>query len=238
MVLAREALSSLPSIRIARVFAWSRSIGAVPGWILEEYLSGASLAPSFYDMRNESGCIMLDQIVQVFNCFHEYSLPSSVTSFGCLRFDHDGHIVSNNTDNERGSFAYAFDGMPSLAALEADKIEVLRSQLEDTPPKLHNWKHAASRERFEHFLALCRTCVAQGISHPRRQLVHGDLCRLPSGYGLINADDKSGTENMLYDPESRLLSGIIDFDFAHVGTCQDANGILILASIILSSDDK
>ena len=97
ITLAREALNSLDIPIVPQVYGWSSAANGV-GWVLMEFMPGASLeAAEFQKLDEDAKRDIITQIAQLVKLIQKYQLPASIKGYGGLRFSEDGSIVVGPT---------------------------------------------------------------------------------------------------------------------------------------------
>lgn len=98
MSLARDALASLGTPLVPRVYSWKAATAEEAGWILMEFLPGTPITvEAFGKMNEDSKRGILKQIARIFKLIQQYELPASVKGYGGLGFADDGSIVVGPT---------------------------------------------------------------------------------------------------------------------------------------------
>ncbi|CEJ86527.1 hypothetical protein VHEMI04130 [[Torrubiella] hemipterigena] len=200
-ILAKEALTSVDlGHLVPKIYAWSgpKSLDDTDeanfGWIVSEYKKGADLDGQFPSLTSHEQQKVLETIARITLALQRVPLPPSASQFGGLAFDENGNIVSSQG-------ALLPDGpWASYADVWASKLQ---SQLAEAliKPALDGWKEQNVASRIEKFIASggLRSFL-DPVDVYRRSLVHGDLTM----------------NNLLYDAETKQLTGLVDFDWSSV----------------------
>lgn len=106
-----------------------------------------------------------------------------------------------------------------------DKCDVVRG-----------WRDSDLRERIDHFVTEGFKPLLEQASelYPRQTLVHGDFGRPPLSEKEItrskgaafeartnHCDQLSDLHNLLFDPETHRITGLLDFAFSHIASAAD-----------------
>ncbi|KAL0769137.1 hypothetical protein CaCOL14_008445 [Colletotrichum acutatum] len=165
------------------------------GWSLMEFKEGVPLDTVFRDMDDGEKSDVLGQIADLVTGIQRVSLPESVRSHGGLSIDEEGRIVGGAMTTVKGGpwKRYSDFWKARLAIRLGDA---------DASPALEGWRPNGVRERVDRFLesGLERYLDGSGVDVGKLALIHGDLT----------------TNNTLYDPTTKKLTSILDFDFAFV----------------------
>ena len=98
MMLAREALSSLPANLVPHIYGWSPARSGSTGWVLIEFMPGSHIDEDELNKLNHaSKKVILTQIAQVCKLVQQYELPASMKGYGGLGFAEDGSVVVGPT---------------------------------------------------------------------------------------------------------------------------------------------
>jgi len=178
MMLAREALASLPGLLVPAVYDWEGTIPASndgqrssPGWALLEFMPGSRLEDEFHALDDSEQRDILRQIALIFRAIQAYKLPDSVKGFGGLHFDDHGNVVVGATA------IYGGGPCPTHAELY---VEMLQTQLgfADKCDVVKGWNDSELRVRIEKFASEgVKPLLYQVQSELRLRptLVHGDF---------------------------------------------------------------
>ncbi|KAF6823054.1 phosphotransferase enzyme family protein [Colletotrichum plurivorum] len=197
--LARQGvLSYKPSAAflIPELYAWRSQTGAEKGlgWTLMEYKPGVPLDAKFRDMSAEDQEEVIGQIADAFAGIQRAPIPESVRSHGGLTIDEDGRIVSGQMTILSGGPWNSHEDF-WRAKFGAQLREAGRSSV------LEGWKPRGVRERVDKFVADgLEGYVASSGADATLVLIHGDFT----------------TNNIQYDPDTKRVTGVLDFDWAYV----------------------
>ncbi|KXH46032.1 phosphotransferase enzyme family protein [Colletotrichum nymphaeae SA-01] len=165
------------------------------GWSLMEFKQGVPLDTVFRDMDDGEKGDVLGQIADLVTGIQRVSLPESVKSHGGLTINEAGRIVGGAmTTVKGGPWERYSDFWKARLAIRLEDA--------DASPALEGWRPNGVRERVDRFLesGLERYLDGSGVDVGKLALIHGDLT----------------TNNTLYDPTTKKLTSILDFDFAFV----------------------
>ncbi|KAH8892933.1 hypothetical protein GQ53DRAFT_685467 [Thozetella sp. PMI_491] len=192
--LSRDACSAYPRKIIPDVYGWqNKTESAGYGWIVEEFMPGEQLLPAFPDLPADAQQSLLNEMASIYKCLTSYRLPASVKGFGGLGYDEKGDVVA-------GPIVFDFGG--PWATYEDMYIGTLDKQLSlaDGSPLFKGWRRDGLRERLDKFRAEGIAKVLEELTDKTPTLIHGD-------FDLIN---------MMFDPATNTITGLLDFDFAHI----------------------
>ncbi|KAK2018059.1 phosphotransferase enzyme family protein [Colletotrichum eremochloae] len=201
MHLARQGLlSSLKPDNAALVpalYDWQSSNNSPSGfgWSLLEFKEGVPLDTVFRDMSIDDMKEVLGQIADIFTGIQKAPLPESIQRHGGMTIDREGNIVSGQMTTLKGGPWDSYkDFWKARLALRIEDAGV--------SPALDGWRPKGVRDRVDKFLdrGLERFLDESGVDVAKRNLIHGDLT----------------TNNMLYDPGTKKLTSVLDFDWAFV----------------------
>ncbi|KAI5237519.1 hypothetical protein E4T43_07987 [Aureobasidium subglaciale] len=197
MHLARKALSSLKIV--PKVYAWSASgEPSDHGWILEEYMPGIEVESKFHsELTQDQQHRILSQMAAILKKVQDFELPSQASGFGGLRFDVDGNVVNGPFvvepyDGPYPDIKSMYKGMLKAQLAEADRSRVARGYREN-----------GLRERLDAFAEQGLEIV---LSHSLPVIVKPNLI---IGDVVI--------ANLLFDPDTFQVTGLVDYDCSHVG---------------------
>ncbi|KAK2046405.1 phosphotransferase enzyme family protein [Colletotrichum somersetense] len=201
MHLARQGLlsSAKPDTAalVPALYDWQSSSNCPSGfgWSLMEFREGVPLDRVFRDMSIDDMKVVLGQIADIFTGIQKAPLPESIQGHGGMTIDGEGKIVSGQMTTVRGG------PWESYSAFWKARL-ALRLEDAGVSPALDGWKPNGVRERVDKFLAmgLGKFLEESGVDVGRRNLIHGDLT----------------TNNMLYDPSTKKVTSVLDFDWAFV----------------------
>lgn len=189
------------------------------GWILMEFLPGVALDRQFAALPEDQKHSLVHQIAEAFSCIQRTPLPNKANLYGGLTIEDDTGIVSGQMTTVSGG------PWPTYADFLRAKYA---SQLKDAQgsPALRGWNENGVRERIDAFLTsgLDSCLESAGCDQSSRVLVHGDLSTFRTYQYLLHDQltRSSAMNNMLFDPETNRITGVLDFDFASVGhPCQE-----------------
>lgn len=220
MFLARQGLQSFkPEVAglIPAIYAWKPTQDADNGysWTMMEFKKGVPLDTKFKDLSDDERNIVLGQIADVFTGIQRAPLPDSITSHGGLTISESGKIV--------GGKMTILEGAPWNSYTEFWRCK-LESSLRDADrsSNLQGWKPNGVRQRIDKFISsgLGPYLASAGVDETQRVLIHGDLSkskasfRLPEGWCVLTR--ALATNNVQFDPETRRITGVLDFDWAYV----------------------
>ena len=177
--LARKGLSTAtanPELAtvLPTVYGWKRAEGTCLGWTLMEFLSGTSLDQHFGSLKAAEKQDVLAQLSDIFAGIQRTSLPAGVTSYGGLKINEEGEIVSGQMTTLKGGPWDTYGGF-----LRAR----LHSQLggADGSEVLQGWRPNGVRDRVDALLdsRLEKALEEAGVDTTARALVHGDFSKLP-----------------------------------------------------------
>jgi len=212
--LVQKALISYPCKIVPKVFAWQGSKHGL-GWIVQEYLSGEQLSLHFSDLQTDKKVVVLDQVAEIFEMIQ--SFQHGVEGFGGLRFDENGSVVAGRSSLwSVGPFS-THAGM--YQAIFAKQLELTQAT-----PLLDGWKGTGLQERLQRFSTsggFANLLARTGDIQPT--LVHGDFGQRQyhDCHGYLIADISIGAENILIDPGTLQITGLLDFDFSHIASPAD-----------------
>ncbi|KAH9891373.1 phosphotransferase enzyme family-domain-containing protein [Xylariomycetidae sp. FL2044] len=191
--LARSALESLRPSVVPAVYGWSSALNeSRQGWIMQQFMPGKPVDESFSSMNLPQKQNILSQMACILKSLQDYKLPDSVAGYGGLKFDDDGRIVSAPVASVGAgpwtSYASFFQSRFDLALKEAD-----------TNPYIQGWRVNGLRERLDTF---GQVGIAQQF----------DSLKIAEEKTIVHADFTAN--NLLFDPSTQRLTGLIDYDFA------------------------
>ncbi|KAK5656969.1 hypothetical protein OQA88_3492 [Cercophora sp. LCS_1] len=200
MALMRDALSSFETRVIPDVYGWNGSSEGTDGWVLMELMPGEFLGrEKFSALDFEEKRIVVRDMAGIFGAIQRYELPASVKGFGGLGFDGEGNVVTGPTPIHGGG------PCEELRDLYAEYFET-QMGFADRCDVVKGWKGTGVRERLDQFAGEGLKEVLDELSLQTRQtLVHGDF----------------DLQNLLYDPLTKRITALLDFDFSHVGSQAD-----------------
>lgn len=177
--LARKGLSTVtarPELAavIPAVYDWKRAEGTRLGWTLMEFLSGTSLDQHFGSLEEVEKQNVLAQLSDIFAGIQRISLPAGVTSYGGLKINEKGEIVSGQMTTLEGGPWDTYGGF-----LRARLHSQLRGA--DGSEVLQGWRPNGVRDRVDAFVdsRLEKAIEEAGVDMTALALVHGDFSKLP-----------------------------------------------------------
>ncbi|KAB5558600.1 aminoglycoside phosphotransferase [Coniochaeta sp. 2T2.1] len=186
------------------VYDWRASVrntaeeGWDMGWITQEFKPGVGLDELFDSLSSEEKRGVVGQVADAFAAIQRVRLPDGVTGYGGLNIaeEGDGKIVGGEMTTLQGG------PWDDYASFWRAKL-VSRLGEADGSLALGGWRENGVRERVEGFVTgELEGCLrGAGVDGTARVLTHGDVT----------------TSNILIDPETLHLTGVIDFDFASIG---------------------
>ncbi|KAK1988431.1 phosphotransferase enzyme family protein [Colletotrichum cereale] len=201
MYLARQGLlsSAKPDTAalVPALYDWQSTSNSPSGlgWSLMEFKEGVPLDTLFRDMSVGDMKEVLGQIADIFTGIQNSPLPESIRHHGGMTIDGEGNIVSGPMTTLKGG------PWESYTSFWEAKL-ALRIEDAGVSPALGGWKPNGVRERVDKFLAagLGKFLDESGVDVEKRAFIHGDLT----------------TNNMLYNPSTKKLTSVLDFDWAFV----------------------
>ncbi|THW10700.1 hypothetical protein D6D24_07733 [Aureobasidium pullulans] len=194
--LVQKALISYPCKIVPKVFAWQGSKQGL-GWIVQEYLHGEQLSLHFSDLQTDKKAVVLDQVAEIFKMIQ--SCQHGVEGFGGLGFDGKGSVVAGRSSLwSVGPFSTYAEMYQAIFAKQLELTQVT--------PLSDGWKGTGLQERLQRFSTsggFANLLAHTGNIQPT--LLHGDL----------------GAENILIDPGTLQITGLLDFDFSHIASPAD-----------------
>ncbi|KAF6798171.1 phosphotransferase enzyme family protein [Colletotrichum sojae] len=195
----RGVLSHKPdaAFLIPELYAWRSQTDAEKGlgWTLMEYKTGVPLDAKFRDMSAEEQGKVIGQVADAFAGIQRAAIPEGVRSHGGLTIDSDGGITNGQmTILAGGPWSSHADFWRAKFATQLREA--------DGSPVLEGWKPRGVRERVDKFVAdgLEGYIAGSGADASQRVLIHGDFT----------------TNNVQYDPDTKKVTGVLDFDWAYV----------------------
>ncbi|KAJ8123764.1 hypothetical protein O1611_g9517 [Lasiodiplodia mahajangana] len=105
---------------------------------------------------------------------------------------------------------------------------ILHEQLleSDRNSVLDGWRLNELRPRLEAFISNDVDRIMASVQHVEKKFVHGDFSKRAIFYYLhhnppVNSPTTTAPNNILFDPTSRRITAIIDFDWARIGCIAD-----------------
>lgn len=218
ILLASAALDHFRPPMVPRVYGWgsaatSSADNAAQGWIVQELMPGVSLADSFEKMPLDEKRKVFAQMAALLKGLQSYKLPVSITQFGGVTWDDAGRVVSASMPTVNAgpwvSYEPHFKGRLEVALRKATDNKYIKG-----------WEANGLRERLDRFVAEGVPRQFEGLGDKEeRVVIHADFsmaCQIPFfrlDMLLTTATDAS---NLLYDPASGRITGLIDYDFATI----------------------
>lgn len=171
--LVSAALSHFDPEIVPSVYGWgSAAAESSQGWILQKLMPGVPVDAAFPDMDLKGKRVIFAQIVQILSALQKYQLPESITSFGGVTFDAEGHTVSAAmTSVDAGpwpSYEESFKGRIQVALVEADANIFIQG-----------WRANGVRERIDAFVESGLAPQFQSLSFKyQKGIVHADFSEL------------------------------------------------------------
>ncbi|KAK3299651.1 kinase-like domain-containing protein [Chaetomium fimeti] len=193
--LAAAALDGFQPHVVPRVYGWgSAAPKSAQGWIVQELMPGSPLAEVLGEMDLDQKRKTFAQMAALLKGLQSYKLPETITGFGGVTFDDAGRIVGAP--------------MPTVGAGPWPSYEAhFRSRLEASLKKaqdnqyIKGWQPNRLRERLDKFISDGVPAQFHALSSKGdRVITHGDF----------------NASNLLFDPVSGRITGLIDFDFAAI----------------------
>lgn len=172
MELARNALKSLDTPIVPRVYAWKAASENQEGWTLMEHMPGIRLEHTmFKKMKPDAKKEILEQIAAIFKQIQQCNLPGSAQGYGGLRFSDGGNITLGPTP--------IYGATKPCETYHELYTEYLNTQLKfmDQCDVVKGWRDSDLRERIDKFVAEGFQILLTTASEPqpRPVLVHGDF---------------------------------------------------------------
>ncbi|KFY00530.1 hypothetical protein O988_03270 [Pseudogymnoascus sp. VKM F-3808] len=165
---------------------------ALSSFVPSEHMPGAPLDESFGTMEHDKKRDILAQIAKILKALQDYELPGSITGFGGVTFDTNGHIVST---------AMTSVGAGPWLTYEASfksRLEVAFRKA-DANPYIKGWRANDVRERLDSFIERGLPAQFEDLdSQQDRVSIHADFT----------------TNNIRFDATSNRITALIDYDFA------------------------
>ncbi|KJZ76369.1 hypothetical protein HIM_04098 [Hirsutella minnesotensis 3608] len=202
--LARNAVAKFDndlSEIIPAVYAWKASDSQCLdesgfGWIVMECMAGVDLDTQFDGLSQEDKHRVIGSAAKIFAAIQSVKLPPGVNSHGGLTIDEAGKIVSGQATLQEQP-----DG--PWASYEALWLAQFHEKLReaDRSGSIKGWHENGVRQRIDLFInaKLCQT-IHDHVDTAGLSLIHTDFTM----------------NNMLFDPESKRITALLDFDWAAV----------------------
>ncbi|XXG94149.1 hypothetical protein Hte_000401 [Hypoxylon texense] len=191
--LASAALTCFRPSVVPSVYAWgSAAVESGQGWIMQELMPGEAVDESFASMDLAQKRYIFSQVAQILRALQGYKLPESVTGFGGVTLDENGHIVSAAMTSVGAgpwsSYEDSFKGRLEVALRKADANTYIQG-----------WHANGVRDRLNAF-------VERGIPSQFKSL------KTAQDKTIIHADFTAN--NILFDPSTQRVTALIDYDFS------------------------
>ncbi|KAK4033633.1 hypothetical protein C8A01DRAFT_49817 [Parachaetomium inaequale] len=168
--------------------------GFQPHVVPRELMPGRPLEEAFDTMGRSQKNGIFAQMAALLKGLQSYKLPVSITGFGGVTFDDASRIVSAPMPTV-GSGPW-----PSYEAHFQGRLEAALKKADDNK-YIKGWEASGLRERLDKF-------VAEGVPAQFKALSSKD------DRTVIHADFSAS--NLLFDPVSGRITGLIDYDFATI----------------------
>ncbi|KAI5206126.1 hypothetical protein E4T39_02604 [Aureobasidium subglaciale] len=197
ITLMRRALAGLSYSPVPKVFAWETSGSIGNGWIAEEFMEGEKLSSHLSGLSGEQKAQILEQIAEISGMIQAFD--PEVDGFGGLAFDENGRVVVGRSSLwSVGPFLNYADMYQGIFKKQLELVA--------TTPFLNDWTEGGLKERLCHFDISGRLrSLLQPFENMRPTLVHGDI----------------SAENILINPKTHQITGLLDFDFSHIASEAD-----------------
>ncbi len=214
--LASAALDNFQPHVVPRVYGWGSATGKSRGWIMQELMPGSPLVDSFENMQLDQKKKVFVQMAALLKGLQSYKLPESITGFGGVTFDDAGRIVSAPMPTVGAgpwlSYEAHFKGRLEVALRKATDNEYIQGWEAQRLARTSRQVRCRGRARAIPGFGLQGR---EGGDTRRFQYgcktdpLHFDIRYLP----LSTISDAS---NLLFDPASGRITGLIDYDFATI----------------------
>ncbi|THY96824.1 hypothetical protein D6C95_05086 [Aureobasidium pullulans] len=178
---------------VAAISLVQKALISYPCKIVPKFLPGKAPGTVLTDKK----AVVLDQVAEIFKMIQ--SFQHGVKGFGGLGFDGKGSVVA-------GRSSLWSVGPFSTYAEMYQAIFAKQLELTQATPLLYGWKGTGLQERLQRFSTsggFANLLAHTGDIQPT--LVHGDF----------------GAENILIDPGTLQITGLLDFDFSHIASPAD-----------------
>ncbi|KAG6358143.1 hypothetical protein INS49_014027 [Diaporthe citri] len=206
--LIRESLSQrAPDMAdiVPAIYAWEPFTDPSPdtdeassGWTLMEHWPGSNLDGQFAGMSEQEQQAIMAQVATILSAIQAVQLPAGASGLGGLTIASDSIIVTGQRPLLPGG------PWSSYADMLAAKLRFQLDGDAENSTVLRGWRNNETlRERLDAFIsgpAIERVLQRGGVDTGHRVLTHGDFTM----------------NNMLYDPTTRRVSALLDFDWAAV----------------------
>ncbi|KAI5197064.1 hypothetical protein AUEXF2481DRAFT_43007 [Aureobasidium subglaciale EXF-2481] len=196
VALMRRALATTPRTIVPKVYAW-KPAGKGSGWIAQEYLEGKQLSAHTTKLPADKVTFVVDQVAELFAKIQRFD--PQVAGFGGLRFDLNGEVVTGR------STLWSIGPFHKYSEMYHG-IFVKQTSSAATTPLLEGWKGTDLLERLKNFsVSAVWKALLGKFDGFKPTLVHGDL----------------SFDNILVDPETLQITGLLDYDFSHIAAPAD-----------------
>ena len=214
--LARDALETRFPGLVPRVFGWGSAKDG-QGWMLQEHLTGSPLLLDFGSMSPENKVIILRQMADILSTLQQHQLPPTIQDYGGLDFGPSGEYISGPMSiMDAGPFP-TYEGLVRATILS-------KLAKADTDAQVLGWQSNGVRARLNNFVDQGLHDAMKNLGSFPKALVHADfgMFRDWQSYLIIKfANSNEAPDNFLYDKSTMQLTGLFDFDFAHIATFAD-----------------
>ncbi|KAI1747935.1 hypothetical protein F4782DRAFT_390828 [Xylaria castorea] len=193
--LAADALKHFQPPVVPSVYAWgSAAAKSSQGWIIQQLMPGEPVENSFESMDLQQKRAILSQMAKLLKGLQDYQLPDTITGFGGVTFDEKGCIAST------AMTSVGVGPWPTYEASFKGRLEVAL-QRADANPYIQGWHSNGVRDRLKAFIkdGVPSQFEALKTAH-EKSIIHADFV----------------TTNLLFDPSTQRITGLIDYDFACV----------------------
>ncbi|KAI0400456.1 kinase-like domain-containing protein [Xylaria palmicola] len=190
---SRALRARLPRV-VPNVYGWG-SAASGQGWILQELMPGEPVDDAFASMDLSQKRQIFAQKAELLKALQDFTLPDSISGFGGVTFaaDGSGRIVSTAMTavgaGPWSSYEESFEGRLLVALQKADDN-----------PYIRGWHANGIRKRLDAFVRDIPRQFQSLKSAQEKRIIHADFT----------------TNNLLFDPVTRRITGFIDWDFSSV----------------------
>ncbi|KAK1758964.1 putative phosphotransferase enzyme family protein [Echria macrotheca] len=188
---------------IPAVYAWS-AFETVPdrpdigfGWLVMDFKPGVALNEHFSALSPADKTDILGQFADLFAAVQRAPIPASLGTLHC------GMAIDNATGDIVPGQMSILEGGPWNGLVELWRAR-FREELggADGSEIIGGWRANGVRDAVEGFMSsgLGKFLVDAGVDMNARSLIHGDFT----------------TWNALFDPETKKITGLVDFDFSYI----------------------
>lgn len=185
------------------------------GWIMFDFRRGSDLDTQFPNLALGEAKAVVEQIADILAAVQRANIPATVTKFGALTMETAGTVVSGQMPLLHGGPWDTYEEV-WLAKL------ILQLQQADESPLLKGWVAGGLRERLDKFMREDGVkSILEGTDASQRVLTHGDLSMLlfhclSHCQVTFELTKKKVMNNILYDGETKRITGLLDFDWSSV----------------------